>query len=167
MEGHNSPDIFVSLSRAYEDTHYTHCDGPLLLPCYPVKRLEGVLPVFLLWHHTAHHIPQIPRKSPEPDMGYRISPPVAGGRPWPFCFIKANQSFSQHSALPVCNHGLQLSALTRPWGGFVSNSPQWGPLILQVTSTCPPDFTFSSSFITLLSVPELHRLSTKMLHGAH
>lgn len=33
--------------------------------------------------------------------------------------------------LPTCDHSLQLLALTSPWGGFVSNSPQWGPLMLK------------------------------------
>ena len=98
IEGPNIPDIFVPLARAYEVLCYTCCDGASLLPFNPVQRLGGVLPLFFSWHHSTHHIPQIPRKSSEPDMGYGISPSVAGGRPWPFCFIKANQDFSQHSA---------------------------------------------------------------------
>ena len=32
------------------------------------------MPLFFSWHHTDHHIPQTPRKSPEPDMGVQDLP---------------------------------------------------------------------------------------------
>ena len=161
-EGAKNLEIFVSLARAYEERCYIHYNGASLIPYNPVQQLRGDIhvPLFFSWHHTAHHSPQIPGKALIQTWGAGSPVPVPGANPWPFCITKTNQDFSQHSALPVCNHGLQLSVLTRPWGGFVSNSPQWGPLILQVTSTCPSDFTFSSSCIIHLSVPEPHRLST-------
>ena len=123
--------------------------------------------VLLMASHCPPH-PTDPRKSLEPDVAVQNLPfqrlgPDLGSSASP----KQVKTFLSTMPFPVFSHGLQLSALTCSWGGFVSNSPQWGPLILQVTSTCPSDFTFSSSCIILLSVPELHKLNTKIHHGTH
>ena len=66
MEGTNSP---VPLARVYEKMTYSHCNAASLLPCNPVQSQGGVIPLFFSWHHTAHHIPQTSRKSPELDRG--------------------------------------------------------------------------------------------------
>jgi len=64
--GPNSPD---ALARAYEKMTYSYCSAASLLPCNPVQRQGGVILVFFSWHHTDHHIPQTPKKSPEADRG--------------------------------------------------------------------------------------------------
>ena len=69
VEGPKSPKVFVTLARAYEEICYIHCDGASLISFNPVHQLGIVILLLFSWHHTAHHIPQIPRKSPEPDVG--------------------------------------------------------------------------------------------------
>ena len=156
-EGPNSSDVFVTLARAYEEIKYSHCSAASLLPCNPVQKQGGVISLFFSWHHTAHHIPQTPRNIPDPDMGVQDLPTQWLGSVLDrSASLKPTKTFLSTLSLPVCNHGLQLSALTSPQGGFLSNSPQFCPLILQVTSNFPPDFTFSHSCIILLSVPKFH-----------
>jgi len=91
-----------------------------------------------------------------------------GLSPWPFCFIKQAKGFLSIAAtctvpLPTCNRGLQFSALRSPWGGFVSNGPQWGQSML------PGTFSFASAFLSIcldfLSASEVHGLNTKYPMG--
>jgi len=87
-----------------------------------------------------------------------------GLRPWPFCFINQAKGFLSIAAtctvpLPTYNHGLQFSALRSPWGGFVSNGPQWGQSMLPGTFSFAADFLSRSLY--LLSSSEVHGLHTK------
>ena len=67
--------------------------------------------------------------------------------------------------LPTCNHSLQFSALTNPWGGFVSNGPHWGQLTLQDTWVFASDFNSLSDWFNLLTVSEVQGFSTKYTMG--
>jgi len=91
MEGPNSP---VTLARAYEKMTYSHCSAASLLPCNPVQRQGGVIPVFFSWHHTAHHIPQTPKKSPEPDRWVQdLTSQWLGSGLGPFASPKPTKTF--------------------------------------------------------------------------
>ena len=67
--------------------------------------------------------------------------------------------------LSPCHHFLLFSALSSPWGGFVSNVPQRDPLRLQETSELASDFDILRSFFNFLSVSEVHGLGTKYTMG--
>lgn len=67
--------------------------------------------------------------------------------------------------LPTFHHCLLFSALTSPQGCFVSNVPQWDPLVLQDTLEFASDFECLRGFINFLSGSEAHGLSFKATRG--
>lgn len=67
--------------------------------------------------------------------------------------------------LPGFNHNLQLSALTRPWGGFIRKGFQWQLLKLQDTLGFSSDLDFLKDCCYLLSASEDPGLNTKYTAG--
>lgn len=117
----------VSATEAYDETHCPHGTGASFPPWMP----QGGWEVSYLWPSLdiTKPISYCPRKNPEPCRRDRISLLQVGW--WSGLgvlldkYIKALLSNRATCTvpLPACHNCLQFSALTGPWGGFVSNGP--------------------------------------------
>ena len=122
--------------------------------------------------HLALHVPtkHCTRKSPRPCVWDRISLPRGWGQGLALGLDKTHPGLLSIGAtfalpLPTCHHCLPFSALTSPQRCFVSNVPQWDPLMLQETLELASDFDSLRGFINFLSGSEVHGLGTKPKRG--
>lgn len=122
----------VSATDACEETPYPHSTG-VSLPPLPQPRAWEVS-----CHSPALDIahPHITLSQGGPRVtweGQDLPSQGLGTLSWPFGIthprlLRICSTFTL--PLSTCHLCLQFSALTRPWGGFVSNAPQWDPLTL-------------------------------------
>ena len=130
-------------------------------PCAEAGRCHAA--VLHMEYNLPHHTN--PRMSPELIPSHTMDLP---SRVWMSGLVflhQTNQKISQHNALPNYNHCLQFPALTSPRGGCVGNVPQWAPLLRQDPSSFSSNFTFSSAYNIIHSIPEVLRPDIKCTTG--
>ena len=66
---------------------------------------------------------------------------------------------------PTCHRCLQFSAVTGPWGQFLSGVPQWDPSTPQETLEFEPDFDSLRGSFDFLAASEVHGLGLEPTRG--